>query len=103
MMKKQQAAWVYLLLCSIALGSEDAERAADRILASSPRADGLCVIVNASDPELAVALTRGSKCVVHAIHDGAVTVDAMRTAMDRCGIYGRASAQHSEMDSESPR
>ena len=80
-----------LHLCSSILRSEDAERVSERILDASDRRDGLCVIVNAPGPELAVALAKRSKFVVQMLHDTAES-DAIRKTVDQCGLYGRVSA-----------
>ena len=39
----------------------------DAVLKSTDRNDGLCVIVNATDPELAIDLARRSKFSIHII------------------------------------
>ena len=96
-MKKQMAVWLYLCLCSFALGSQAAELTAERILTSSDRSDGLCVTVNASDSELAVALAKRSKFVLQTLHGDADTVDAVRRTVDRCGLYGRVSARQASL------
>ena len=92
-----------VLVCAmfVSLGSiasaQTTEQLADRILNSLDRRDGLTSLVNVSDPELAVSLASQSRFVVHAIHEDANIVNAMRQAIDRQGIYGRVSVQHSEM------
>ena len=86
-----------LYLCSSILRSEDAERASERILNASDRRDGLCVIVNAPGPELAVALAKRSKFVVQTLHDTA-EADAIRKTVDQCGLYGRVSARQASYE-----
>ena len=86
-----------LYLCSSILRSENAERASERILNASDRRDGLCVIVNASGPELAVALAKRSKFVVQTLHDTA-ELDAIRKSVDQCGLYGRVSARKASFE-----
>jgi len=61
----------------------------DAVLKSTDRNDGLCVIVNAADPELAIDLARRSKFSIHIIHKDANTVDTLRNAIDKQGLYGR--------------
>ena len=55
----------------------------DAVLKSTDRNDGLCVIVNAADPELAIDLARRSKFSIHIIHKDANTVDTLRNAIDK--------------------
>ena len=61
----------------------------DKILRSIDRVDGLCVIVNESNPEQAIHLAKRSKFSIHMIHQDPETVTALRKAIDQQGLYGR--------------
>jgi len=67
---------------------------ADSILQATDRRDGLCVLVNVSDPELAIDIAETSRFVVHAVHENRDTVSAMRRAVDASGLYGRVSVSY---------
>ena len=77
-MQKQMAAWLALLSCGVAFGSQEAERTANLISRCSKRGDGLSVVVNAPDSKLIVALAEKSKFVVQSIHGDARVVDRDR-------------------------
>ncbi len=80
----------FLLFVSFA-EAQSIENRADSILKSSGRIDGLCVLVNISDPELAVAIAKKSKFVIHIVHKDLNTVLSMRKYIDDHGLYGRVS------------
>ncbi|HUT35051.1 MAG TPA: PQQ-binding-like beta-propeller repeat protein [Planctomycetota bacterium] len=53
---------------------------------------GLCAIVGASDADLALALARQGRLVVHCLATDAKARDAMRAAIRSQGLYGTVSA-----------
>ncbi len=96
-MQKHIAAWLALLSCGVAFGSQDAERTANLISRCSKHGDGLSVVVNAPDSKLIVALAEKSKFVVQSIHGDAKVADGVRAAVDNRGLYGRISARQASL------
>ncbi len=54
-----------VLMCCGTVVAQDVEKRTDDILSSSGRADGLCVLVQVPDSELAIALARKSRRPAH--------------------------------------
>ncbi|MHC4503737.1 MAG: outer membrane protein assembly factor BamB family protein, partial [Planctomycetota bacterium] len=69
----------------------------DRVIEHAGRRDGLCVVVHPPDAARIVDIVAKSDFVVHAIHQDAAAVEHMREAVDRRGIYGRASIERAAM------
>ena len=99
-MKNNGCRFVFALIGMIfcVCGSVAGAPNAQDILKSADRNDGLCVLLNVSDPELVIAIAQKSEFVVHAIHENADAVTAMRKAIDARGLYGRVSVNHASFD-----
>jgi len=87
-MKRISSLLIVLSLLPVWTAKADTARA---ILGSTDRDNGLCVLVNVSDPEIAVNIGMNSKFVVHALHEDPNVVSAMRKTVDAKGLYGRVS------------
>ena len=83
-----------LCVCGLVFSAPNAEG----ILKSTDRKDGLCVLINVSDPELAITIAQKSKFVVHVVHQDADAVSAMRKAIDARGLYGRVSVSQASFE-----
>ena len=87
-----------LLVCGAVWGSQSMDGLAQEILKAADQSDGLCVMVNLSDAQLAVAMARKSKCLIQIIHEDGNTVQAMRKAIDDHNFYGQISVQQAMLE-----
>ena len=92
--------FVSVLLAGIAVGASppsavagsDALEMASRMVAASGAPGGICAVVGRTDADLALALAKQGRFVVHALYTDRTLCDRMRKAIRSRGMYGTVSA-----------
>ena len=83
------AALACLLLADV---RADVSKAAGQIIRTSGASGGICAIVGATDTDLALAIAKQGRFVVHCLAPDAKTCDALRKTIRASGPYGTVSA-----------
>jgi hypothetical protein len=83
------AIFAFLLLTG---ARADVSETAGQILRSSGAPGGICSIVGATDADLALAIAKQSKFIVHCLAPDSKTCDTLRKAIRANGLYGTVSA-----------
>ena len=72
--------------------ADTAGAVAERIVQQSGFSGGVCVVLRPSDAELAVAVAKTGRFVVHVLCSDPAGLETMRRAIQEKGVYGRVSA-----------
>ena len=70
----------------------DPRALAERLVDASGASGGVCVVLGREDTDLAVAISKRGRFVVHALYPDRETVDQARKSIRSRGAYGRVSA-----------